>query len=130
MGKSILIVDDSSIMRKMIRQTLEKDNHTVVGEAKNGKDAIDMYVNLKPDVVTMDITMRDMDGFAAAKEILAFGDRLRKQAQYKSNRRYDYWPVGEGEMISQCKWPIQEARRRTHGKLSRQRCQGAHTQFR
>ena len=72
MGKSILIVDDSSIMRKMIRQTLEKDNHTVVGEAKNGKDAIDMYVNLKPDVVTMDITMRDMDGFAAAKEILAF----------------------------------------------------------
>lgn len=72
MGKSILVVDDSSIMRKMIRQTLEKVNHTVVGEAKNGKDAIDMYINLKPDVVTMDITMRDMDGFAAAKEILNF----------------------------------------------------------
>lgn len=70
MGKSILIVDDSSIMRKMIRQTLEKENHSVIGEAKNGKDAVDMYLNLKPDIVTMDITMRDMDGFAAAKEIL------------------------------------------------------------
>ncbi len=72
MGKKVLIVDDSSIMRKMIRQTITENNHTVVGEAKNGKDAVEMYKNLKPDVVTMDITMREMDGFSSAKEILEF----------------------------------------------------------
>lgn len=72
MAKKILIVDDSSIMRKMIKKTLETGNHQVVGEAKNGKDAVRMYKDLNPDIVTMDITMRDMDGFSAAREILGY----------------------------------------------------------
>jgi two-component system chemotaxis response regulator CheY len=72
MSKRVLIVDDSSIMRKMIRNTLENENHQVVGEAKNGKDAVEMYKTLNPDLVTMDITMREMDGFAAATEILNY----------------------------------------------------------
>lgn len=72
MGKKILVVDDSSIMRKMIKQTLIDEQHTIVGEAKNGKDAVQMYKSLKPDIVTMDITMREMDGFEAAKEIINF----------------------------------------------------------
>ncbi|MGD9213672.1 MAG: response regulator, partial [Desulfobacteraceae bacterium] len=71
MGKRVLIVDDSSIMRKMIKNTLASGSHQVVGEAKNGKEAVAMYKSLKPDLVTMDITMREMDGFVAAKEILA-----------------------------------------------------------
>ena len=71
MGKTIMVVDDSSIMRKMIKQTLIEAGHTVIGEAKNGDDAVDLYNDLKPDVVTMDITMRGMDGIAAAKKILA-----------------------------------------------------------
>ena len=71
MGKTVLIVDDSSIMRKMIKNTLESAKHKVVGEAKNGRDAVEMYKTLSPDIVTMDITMREMDGFAAAKEIIA-----------------------------------------------------------
>ena len=70
MGRRVLIVDDSSIMRKMVRKTLESEAHKVVGEAKSGIEAIDMYRSLKPDLVTMDITMREMDGFTAAKEIL------------------------------------------------------------
>ena len=70
MGKTILVVDDSSIMRKMIRQTLVGAGHTVVGEAKSGADAISLYQQLRPQVVTMDITMRGMDGIAAAKAIL------------------------------------------------------------
>lgn len=72
MGKSILVVDDSSIMRKMIKQTLIGAGHSVVGEAKNGDDAVALYQSLNPDLVTMDITMRGMDGIAAAKAILAF----------------------------------------------------------
>ena len=71
MGKTILVVDDSSIMRKMIKQTLNGAGHTVIGEAKSGDDAIAQYTVLNPDIVTMDITMRGMDGIAAARLILA-----------------------------------------------------------
>lgn len=70
MGKRILIVDDSSIMRKMIRETLTSGGHEVIGEAKSGADAVALYQDLNPDLITMDITMRGMDGLAAAKEIL------------------------------------------------------------
>jgi two-component system chemotaxis response regulator CheY len=77
MGKKILIVDDSSIMRKMIKETLKSGNHSVVGEAKNGKDAVEMYLACRPDLVTMDITMRGMDGFEAAREILKVDENAR-----------------------------------------------------
>ena len=77
MSKQILVVDDSSIMRKMIKQTLEAGSHLIVGEAKNGKDAVQLYKQLKPDIVTMDITMRDMDGFAAAKQILSIDPKAQ-----------------------------------------------------
>ena len=72
MGKKILIVDDSTIMRRMIKTTLQTGQHEVVGEAKDGSAAVALYKDLKPDLVTMDITMRGMDGFAAAREILAY----------------------------------------------------------
>ncbi len=70
MSKSILIVDDSSMMRKMLKASLVSKGHIITGEAKNGFEAIEMYQRLKPDLVTMDITMRGMDGFTAAKRIL------------------------------------------------------------
>ena len=72
MSKRILIVDDSSMMRKMIAKTLLPAGHVIVGEAKNGLEAIELYKSLKPDIVTMDITMREMDGITAAKKILQF----------------------------------------------------------
>jgi two-component system chemotaxis response regulator CheY len=77
MGKTILIVDDSSIMRKMIKETLTAAGHEVIGEAKNGDDAVALYKSLKPDLVTMDITMRGMDGFAAARQILSDDQEAR-----------------------------------------------------
>ncbi len=77
MGKRILIVDDSTIMRKMIGAALKEADHEVVGEAKDGDDAITLYEELKPDLVTMDVTMRGMDGFTAAGQILAL-DRQAK----------------------------------------------------
>lgn len=70
MSKRVLIVDDSSMMRKMIAKMLQPPKLVVVGEAKNGQEGIDLYISLRPDIVTMDITMRDMDGLAAAQEIL------------------------------------------------------------
>ncbi len=70
MGMRVLVVDDSGFMRKRIVQELEGQGHNIVGEAKSGGEAVDLYRSLKPDLVTMDVTMRDMDGITAAREIL------------------------------------------------------------
>ena len=66
----IMIVDDAAFMRITIKNMLKKSTHEVVGEAENGKVAIDRYRELVPDIVTMDITMPEMDGLSALKEIL------------------------------------------------------------
>lgn len=66
----IMITDDAAFMRLMVRSAMESNGHEVVGEAVNGNDAIKVYQQVKPDVVTMDITMPDMDGVSAVKRIL------------------------------------------------------------
>ena len=71
MSKRVLVVDDSNLMRHRISQCLEDAGHKVVGKAKNGEEAIELYQQVHPDVVTMDITMRGKDGITAAQEILA-----------------------------------------------------------
>jgi len=71
MGKTVLIVDDAAFMRLMIKDILTKNGYNVVGEAENGVAAIEKYKELNPDLVTMDITMPEMDGIAAVKEIKA-----------------------------------------------------------
>ena len=68
-GKRILLVDDAAFMRMMLKDILTKNGFDVVGEAENGLKAIDKYVELKPDLVVMDITMPEMDGIQAAKNI-------------------------------------------------------------
>ena len=65
----VLIVDDAAFMRMMIKDILTKGGHEVVGEAANGLEAIERYKELKPEVVTMDITMPEMNGIDAIKEI-------------------------------------------------------------
>lgn len=66
----ILIVDDAAFMRMMIKNILIKEGYDVVGEAENGAQAIEKYKELNPDLVTMDITMPEMDGISAVKEIM------------------------------------------------------------
>jgi two-component system chemotaxis response regulator CheY len=66
----VLIVDDSLIIRKKITKILETLGHQVVFGAQNGQEAIDAYNEHKPDLVTMDITMPDMDGITAVKHIM------------------------------------------------------------
>jgi len=72
MSKRILIVDDSTLMRHRIVQCLTNAGYQVVGKAKDGVEAVQLYQRTRPDVVTMDITMRGKDGITAAKEILAW----------------------------------------------------------
>lgn len=69
MGKRILIVDDAAFMRMMIKNILTKNGYEVIGEAENGAIALQMYTEHKPDLVTMDITMPEMDGIQGVKAI-------------------------------------------------------------
>lgn len=69
MAKKVLIVDDTGFMRTALRLLLEKNDFEVVGEAENGVAAVNKYKEFKPDVVTMDITMPQMDGIQALKAI-------------------------------------------------------------
>ncbi|MGN0346771.1 MAG: response regulator [Lachnospiraceae bacterium] len=66
----ILIVDDSRTSRKILRGILENNGYEVAGEATNGEEGVKLFGELKPDVVTMDITMPIMDGVSALKEIM------------------------------------------------------------
>jgi two-component system chemotaxis response regulator CheY len=68
--KRVLIVDDAAFMRFTIKAMLEKNgNYEVVGEAENGQIGVEKYKELMPDVVTMDITMPELDGIGAVKKI-------------------------------------------------------------
>lgn len=73
MSAKVLVVDDAVFMRKMIGDILKKEGYEVTGEAENGKEAVDKYLELKPDLVTMDIVMPkvgDIDGIGAVKQIM------------------------------------------------------------
>lgn len=70
MGKTVLITDDTAFMRMTLKNILEKQGYAVIGEAEDGRQAVELYQKLKPSLVTMDITMPNMDGIAAIKEII------------------------------------------------------------
>lgn len=71
MEKRILIADDAMFIRMMLRDMLTKGGYNVCGEAANGREAVELYKALKPDLVTLDITMPVLDGMGALKEIRA-----------------------------------------------------------
>lgn len=70
-GKKVLIVDDATIIRLMLKKMLSRFGVVVVGEALDGEEAVRMYDALQPDFVTMDITMPNLDGITATSRILA-----------------------------------------------------------
>lgn len=76
-SKRILVVDDAAFMRMMLSDHLKKGGFDVVGQAENGRVAVEKYIELKPNLVTMDITMPEMDGIQAVKEIRRFDSNAR-----------------------------------------------------
>lgn len=70
-GKKVLIVDDATIIRLMLKKMLSRYGVVVLGEALDGEEAVRMYDALQPDFVTMDITMPNLDGITATSRILA-----------------------------------------------------------
>ena len=71
MSKRVLIIDDAAFMRMMIKDILNKNGYEVAGEAENGLKALEKYKELTPDLVLMDITMPEMNGIDAVKNIKA-----------------------------------------------------------
>ena len=68
--RTVLIVDDSSIMRRIMKNILTKNGYEVVGEASDGKTGVKKYKELRPDIVTMDVVMDEMDGLEALSRIM------------------------------------------------------------
>ncbi len=68
MSRSVLVVDDAAFMRMMIRDILSKEGY-IIHEAVNGRDAVEKYLEVRPDLTTMDITMPEMDGIEALRKI-------------------------------------------------------------
>ncbi|MCS6776730.1 MAG: response regulator [Chloroherpetonaceae bacterium] len=69
MAKRVLITDDALFMRVTLKNILTKGGYEIAGEASNGLESVELYKQTKPDLVTMDITMPEMDGITALKEI-------------------------------------------------------------
>ena len=77
MPKNVLICDDAAYMRQLIKDVLVKFGFCVVGEADCGLDALEKYKTLKPDIVTMDIVMKEKSGVDAVKDIVAYDPKAK-----------------------------------------------------
>jgi len=73
----VLIVDDAAFMRASIKNMLTKNGFEIAGEAENGRVGVEKYKELRPDIVTMDITMPELSGLDALKAIIAFDSHAR-----------------------------------------------------
>ena len=73
MAKNILIVDDSSYMRSLINETVTQEGYTVIGLAKDGESAIDMALELNPDIITLDQVLPDMTGMDILRAVVGAG---------------------------------------------------------
>ncbi|MEK7296840.1 MAG: response regulator [Planctomycetota bacterium] len=75
--KKILVVDDAKVVRMVVSQILKRNGYQVIGEATNGREALEKYKALKPDAVTMDITMPEVDGIQGLKDIIAYDNQAK-----------------------------------------------------
>ncbi len=72
MRKRILIADDTTFMREMLKSSLDKEKYEIIGEAKTGKQAVDQFKEKKPDLLILDINMPEMNGIDALTEVMAY----------------------------------------------------------
>ena len=99
----ILIVDDSRTSRKILRNILEIAGHDIVGEAMDGQDGVNKYKELRPDIVTLDITMPVLDGLGALKlikEIDAAAKIIMVTAAGQQNKMIDAIKLGAAEFVT------------------------------
>lgn len=77
MSKKVLVIDDSPFVFKAVSKALEGTDWEVVGNALNGQQGLDKYVELRPDVVTLDVTMPIMDGLETAKNLVSINPNVK-----------------------------------------------------
>jgi two-component system chemotaxis response regulator CheY len=77
MKRTLLVTDDATIIREMIKDLATEAGWTVVGEATNGQEAIERYAELKPDAVTLDLVMPEYDGLHALRGIIQLNPRAK-----------------------------------------------------
>jgi two-component system, chemotaxis family, chemotaxis protein CheY len=94
MSKRVLLIDDSPLIHNMLRKLLDKNGYEVCGSAKNGKDGVKLFEELKPDIVFMDVTMPIMDGLEATKII---------KSKYENSKIIMLTAMGDDEIIEQAK---------------------------
>ena len=75
-SKKLMIVDDSNIIRRRIERSQQIDRLEVVGAAANGRDAVELFRRTQPDVVTMDLTMPEMDGVECVEKLVAINPKV------------------------------------------------------
>ena len=76
--KGVLIVDDARFVRNKLKQIIEKiPSAKVIGEASNGEEAVSLYIDLRPDLVTMDLVMPNIDGIKAIEEIIKYDNNAK-----------------------------------------------------
>jgi two-component system chemotaxis response regulator CheY len=75
-SKKLMIVDDSNIIRRRIERSQQIDRLQVVGAAANGRDAVELFRRTQPDVVTMDLTMPEMDGIECVEKLVAINPKV------------------------------------------------------
>jgi two-component system, chemotaxis family, chemotaxis protein CheY len=75
-SKKLMIVDDSNIIRRRIERSQQIDRLEVVGAAANGRDAVELFQRTQPDVVTMDLTMPEMDGIECVEKLVAINPKV------------------------------------------------------
>jgi two-component system chemotaxis response regulator CheY len=77
MAKTVLVVDDVPFVRNTLKEILSAAHFQIVGEATDGEEAVDMYIKLKPDFVTMDVVMPNMSGIEATRAIIKLDKSAR-----------------------------------------------------
>jgi two-component system chemotaxis response regulator CheY len=100
---NILIVDDSKTSRKMLRNILEENGHVVVDEAVDGEDGVKKFMEHKPDLVTLDITMPRIDGIEALSMIKAVNPAAKVimlTAAGQKNKMIDCIKLGADEFLT------------------------------
>jgi len=75
--KRVLICDDSLMTRQLVSEALSEDGWEIVGEAADGREAVDLYKRLKPDAVTLDLVMSNVDGLTALDQMIAFDSQAQ-----------------------------------------------------